>query len=306
MQLKWIAVGIILFGSGATVMADSIILRNGNAFEGTVVKADDVNVVFRLRPDDDGEVIEMTFERETVREIRYSSATLLEDAFRAASSAEPENGTTAPPSSAAPKADTPVREDKTPVAPVTPLPEAPKTETGAGTAPGKGEEPTPPSSETTTDKPIIDPAIRQQIESFMGALQSVDQKDRDAATARLKAMGEMAVPLLAETLSTSKSMTQARSINRLLGEMGDKRVVRLLIDQLQGGRDDQSRMEWAWISLRKLTGQEIHFSSDANQMRRNSQRQEWLDWFETVKKNYPEQLAVEAEQEAALQSGIAE
>lgn len=267
--------------SAPVLKADMIELKNGAVFEGKIVHQSDESVTIRMMGagsnDEDGPTIEMSFKRERIKSITISEG-LLTPARR-------------------PKAVDVTREAPPPAAPeAKPDTESPDLfgQEGGGTPatkqpPATGGEAAPEAEEEEEINPLI---LR-----YMEDLGDLDQKTRDAARTRLAAFGTDATPALVPAYRESTSYTMKRSILIVLSDIKDKRATRFLIDALEGTGREESRMEWAWIALKKTTGQNIYFDADDSARARGSQRQRWLDWFETVKEDdaYAEQIGYEEE-----------
>lgn len=284
---------LLLVASAIGHAADEILLRNGNVIRGVIISEKEDAVVIRVGenvdPNDANTYIEMTLDKKRIRTLARGTSPF----------SAPERTSVAPPDpEPTPKPAT--------VAPIS------KKNKGEGDSsrdrPHGDEEATPEAPSDTSDKKEkeeeviaavaqlaaeIDETLRADIDGYIEQLASEEEEVRNEAESRLTAIGELAAPLVAQTILVPKGRFQHISAIQVLKKMRERRAVMMLIDQLNGGRRDRTRMWNAHQALKSITGQDLYFDDDDSLRRRRYFIGEWQKWFESVEEEYPPQFYYE-------------
>jgi hypothetical protein len=236
--------------------ADTVLLKNGAVFQGKVLRQTDEVVILSVATGEaDGATIEMEFEQSRVEEV-----TISEGLLTGGQSAKPVDVT---------------------------RPEAPEPETSledeledlfGQTGDDDDEEDSPAAGPEN-------PMIRRYIED----LGSDSAEVRGAARERLVAFGTDATAPLVRLLRSGNETEQIAALS-ILSEIRDRRATLALIRELRGTEEQSAKMQWAWIALKQTTGEDLPFSETADEETRNEQIRAWLNWFESVREEYPPQL----------------
>ncbi len=270
----------------APASADEVLLTNGNILRGRILYEDDAKIELEIPLDGEApdNTVTMTLEKSRVRQITRSPSVFETSRREAIGIAEEETPEPAAAEEPPPPSGGSGAEGG--------APQTPETDAGGESGAAADEEPTEAEEQGYVEE-TIDPALERQVESLLRTLGESTREGRDAAENQLVAIGEVATPTLGRALLTSDSNRQKISIVQVLGRIGDRRAVRALLTQLRGGRDDKTRMRHAWTALKRITGQDIYFNEDHGEAKRESDIRDWLDWWESAKEDYPEQVGGE-------------
>jgi hypothetical protein len=266
---------VCLLAGGA--WADTILLKNGAVFEGKIIEESDTQVGLKISfGEGKDSFIEKYFPRARIKRITRGAArvrtpqqksitveapkkarsnTLPDDLFKGGDDKERESlfgGKT-------PKKD-----------------DAEKSADAAKEAGAKDKE--------MPDQPQIDDALRMQLEGYVAGLGSTETAQREAAKARLSALGKEAMPVLVKSLGMA-AFYQRISMIELMGAIKDKRTVQVLIGELKGPRTQYLRTNAAYEALKSVTGKSLPFDGKGDFDARTSAIKGWDDWFESVMKN---------------------
>ncbi len=283
MRLMRIGMALAVCGLlvGDRAAGDEILLKNGHVITGKIEQEDAEEVTIRVRTPstaeggDKEQYIKMTFAKENVRRITRDGS-FFEPITRTATQDEEE-------------------EAEEPTAPVPAVPAADEETEPAVEEPTAEAEESKAAAEAKEDE--LDPALKAQIESLIGSIEATEEQEaRERLEQRLVAIGKDAVPLVVTALKAGGSDLKRISLIRVLRTLGDKRAVQELVNQMRGGRRNQTRMRYAWYAVRTLTGKGFDYDYDEdNTQKRNRQLNVWQKWFDSVKDDYPPQIGYDEE-----------
>lgn len=286
-----LATAVLCAASGAAA-ADAVLLKNGAVFEGEVVARNDEVIVLRLEAEGDEPAVEMEFARDRVDRIIYEEG-LLPSRRTVVLEDEPEE-------EEEPPAD---RVDRDSLFGQGDDDDDDGGEAGGGgdgESIGKTDEETPPGEdgeEAGPDGAEEAEPVDPQVAEWIRRLASEEDAEQQSARKKLAAWGGDAVRPLIKSLKGAP-LEQRRYIIATLGDIGDKRAVSVLIDELNVKQAEinppqELKMRWTWIALKKITGQSIYFDEEEDdQARRRFYVKEWRKWFESVEDAYPEQIPI--------------
>jgi len=300
MRIQCLAI-VILFCFSGILLADEILLKNGNVVKGTITEENEEFVIIEVssgKPSADPKksFIRQTIKQNRIKRIKKGRTLQSRARFRSGTAekkSDPVHTTKEPPK----KTDSP------PITKTDPTPSKATVKTDAGNSDGDGKSTNTKKGSTTKKDalPVPDPAMEKLINSLIQALEKADDKKRTDLVAKLAAMGEISLVQMVEALKQTKSRRQKIGITHALKKMGGtaKPATRELIEQMRGGIRDSSRMKTAYFALKAVTGKRFFFDEDHSLRKRNVNIQKWLDWLEgEVKKEaYPEQIGYEEKEE---------